>query len=274
MLSTPLAQENLGLAAEHGFYWRPNARSEWLVQDPEARFGWKDIVQPILQVRACMCAREGWVRGRGGGGGGGRGRWTRRRAGAAARRAPLPTAPVSLRLPCAVPAALHRVHRRLLHRGQGLCAGVALPRRRPRLWVVAGGCAGLMRCWCAQARVCVPGACGGLRDAASNLLPAACPEGSSLGGAGGVRRLVHRTPHVVHADGSLEGWRADVGTAGMVPTEVLPPCPCRPRSCWTTWKVCSATSPSRCGLQERWIRGSRDPCVCVLCVAARLPASV
>ncbi|PSC69557.1 trehalose phosphate synthase [Micractinium conductrix] len=42
--------ENLGLAAEHGFYWRPNARSEWLVQDPEARFGWKDIVQPILQL--------------------------------------------------------------------------------------------------------------------------------------------------------------------------------------------------------------------------------
>ncbi|KAL4451713.1 hypothetical protein ABPG75_007375 [Micractinium tetrahymenae] len=42
--------ENVGLAAEHGFYWRPNARSEWLVQDPEARFGWKDIVHPILQL--------------------------------------------------------------------------------------------------------------------------------------------------------------------------------------------------------------------------------
>ena len=43
-------QEGVGLAAEHGFYWRPNARSEWQVQDPEARFGWKDIVGPILQV--------------------------------------------------------------------------------------------------------------------------------------------------------------------------------------------------------------------------------
>jgi trehalose-6-phosphatase len=45
------AQENLGLAAEHGFYWRPNASSEWLTLDPEQRFGWKDIVQPILQAR-------------------------------------------------------------------------------------------------------------------------------------------------------------------------------------------------------------------------------
>ncbi len=49
-LLTHSPQENLGLAAEHGFYWRPNARSEWLVQDPEARFGWKDIVHPILQA--------------------------------------------------------------------------------------------------------------------------------------------------------------------------------------------------------------------------------
>lgn len=47
---TLTTQENLGLAAEHGFYWRPNARSEWLVQDPEARFGWKDIVEPILKL--------------------------------------------------------------------------------------------------------------------------------------------------------------------------------------------------------------------------------
>ncbi|KAI3437768.1 hypothetical protein D9Q98_000215 [Chlorella vulgaris] len=42
--------ENLGLAAEHGFFWRPSARSEWVMQDPEAKFGWKDIVEPILQL--------------------------------------------------------------------------------------------------------------------------------------------------------------------------------------------------------------------------------
>jgi trehalose-6-phosphatase len=53
----PTLQEGVGLAAEHGFYWRPNARSEWQVQDPEARFGWKDIVGPILQVRG----GGGWV---------------------------------------------------------------------------------------------------------------------------------------------------------------------------------------------------------------------
>ncbi|KAI7839449.1 hypothetical protein COHA_006850 [Chlorella ohadii] len=42
--------ENLGIAAEHGWFWRPNARSEWQVQDPEVKFGWKDIVEPILQL--------------------------------------------------------------------------------------------------------------------------------------------------------------------------------------------------------------------------------
>ena len=42
----------VGLAAEHGFYLRlPGGGAEWQVQDPEAQFGWKDIVEPILQVR-------------------------------------------------------------------------------------------------------------------------------------------------------------------------------------------------------------------------------
>ncbi|KAL6772144.1 TSPSP1 [Auxenochlorella protothecoides x Auxenochlorella symbiontica] len=40
----------LGLAAEHGFYWRPPGSEAWSTQDPEARFDWRDIVLPILQV--------------------------------------------------------------------------------------------------------------------------------------------------------------------------------------------------------------------------------
>lgn len=40
----------LGLAAEHGFYWRPPGAAAWSTQDPEARFDWTDIVLPILEV--------------------------------------------------------------------------------------------------------------------------------------------------------------------------------------------------------------------------------
>lgn len=41
---------NLGLAAEHGFYlWTPGS-ADWAVQDPDMGFGWKEIVEPILQV--------------------------------------------------------------------------------------------------------------------------------------------------------------------------------------------------------------------------------
>ena len=36
-------------------------------------------------------------------------------------------------------AAVHRVHRRLVHRGQGVGAGEALPGCRPRFWQLAGG---------------------------------------------------------------------------------------------------------------------------------------
>lgn len=43
---------NLGLAAEHGFYWRRAPGEPWRTQDPEARFDWKDIVAPILAVYA------------------------------------------------------------------------------------------------------------------------------------------------------------------------------------------------------------------------------
>ena len=47
----PRPQPNLGIAAEHGFYLWPPGASAWTVQDPELGFGWKDIVQPILQAR-------------------------------------------------------------------------------------------------------------------------------------------------------------------------------------------------------------------------------
>lgn len=40
----------MGLAAEHGFYWRPPGSEAWSTQDPEACFDWRDIVLPILQV--------------------------------------------------------------------------------------------------------------------------------------------------------------------------------------------------------------------------------
>lgn len=40
----------LGLAAEHGFYIRHPGEGEWTVQDPDAEFGWKDIVMPILEL--------------------------------------------------------------------------------------------------------------------------------------------------------------------------------------------------------------------------------
>lgn len=40
----------LGLAAEHGFYLRGPDAQGWSVQDPEAHFLWRDMVQPILQL--------------------------------------------------------------------------------------------------------------------------------------------------------------------------------------------------------------------------------
>ena len=41
---------NLGIAAEHGFYLRQPGSESWIIQDPEADFGWKDIALPILDL--------------------------------------------------------------------------------------------------------------------------------------------------------------------------------------------------------------------------------
>jgi trehalose 6-phosphate synthase/phosphatase len=46
------AVPRLGLTAEHGFYWRPPGAAAWATQDPEASFGWRDIVLPILELYA------------------------------------------------------------------------------------------------------------------------------------------------------------------------------------------------------------------------------
>lgn len=43
------AVPGLGLAAEHGFYWRAPSGGGWETQDPGARFDWKDLVMSILR---------------------------------------------------------------------------------------------------------------------------------------------------------------------------------------------------------------------------------
>ena len=48
----PNRQENLGLAAEHGFYYRAPGMAEWEARFGEAdeHAGWKEIALPILQL--------------------------------------------------------------------------------------------------------------------------------------------------------------------------------------------------------------------------------
>ena len=45
-------QNNLGLAAEHGFYYRAPGMAEWEARFGEAdeHAGWKEIALPILQL--------------------------------------------------------------------------------------------------------------------------------------------------------------------------------------------------------------------------------
>ena len=71
VLPSACPQERIGLAAEHGWYWRPPGAAEWLVQDPEATFDWKGIVHPILQVGGALGGQAGRVGWQGGGGCGG-----------------------------------------------------------------------------------------------------------------------------------------------------------------------------------------------------------
>jgi trehalose-6-phosphatase len=58
--STPIVRESfmythaqvpdLGLAAEHGFFYRRRPKDEWSVKDANDTFTWKELVLPILQV--------------------------------------------------------------------------------------------------------------------------------------------------------------------------------------------------------------------------------
>jgi trehalose 6-phosphate synthase/phosphatase len=43
------AQENLGLAAEHGFFFRRRGSLEWDQRSSAEEMSWKAIVEPILQ---------------------------------------------------------------------------------------------------------------------------------------------------------------------------------------------------------------------------------
>lgn len=52
----PAAQENLGIAAEHGWFWRPNARSEWQARGRPAQ-GRAAACGPAGTTHLAVCAR-------------------------------------------------------------------------------------------------------------------------------------------------------------------------------------------------------------------------
>lgn len=47
---TPCAQDGLGLAAEHGFFFRAAGSLEWDVRSSTEDMAWQGIVAPLLQA--------------------------------------------------------------------------------------------------------------------------------------------------------------------------------------------------------------------------------
>lgn len=43
--------DQVGLAAEYGFYYRMPDEEEWQTMVPEIDTSWRDIVRPMLEVR-------------------------------------------------------------------------------------------------------------------------------------------------------------------------------------------------------------------------------
>lgn len=210
-LLTHSPQENLGLAAEHGFYWRPNARSEWLVQDPEARFGWKDIVHPILQASGAAPVPR-------------RSRLTRHACRRWRTRCLWPCLPPPF---CSALAfstkPLARVHHcaNLLHSSlkakPGWCPSPCPASGTQLLGVVASPCTSS-----APTNQPPPG-----RPQTSTHTPPHTPPRSF-------------TPSPPTAPSSRPRTRRWCGTTAT-PTPTL--APGRPRNCWTTWRGCCPTSP-------------------------------
>jgi len=153
-------QEGLGIAAEHGYFFRAAGATGWESRhdgDDAAAHAWREMVLPILQARAPQLAPYPNPNpdppARGGS------------AAAAAAGPCVPQAIARPERPCAVcrcqpvplrlrecaelgccgwlevaarRAGVHGVHGRQQRGGQGERARMALPGRRPRLWPLAG----------------------------------------------------------------------------------------------------------------------------------------